>query len=167
MATAAGMIQIATIKKQHEAQAIGYYSGGFTQRDRDNHREVGVVHANEFVANHRAVANPALSPVLRLIDYAQRNNTVGSLSRADVSRAIGISPGVGAGGTASYSPDYADALAGGYAVMTQVSSETRDAINRLSDRLDAGIEAFAVLDGERGFHRKYEHFKKLINNPSR
>lgn len=51
--------------------------------------------------------------------------------------------------------------------MTQVSSETRDAINRLSDRLDAGIEAFAVLDGERGFHRKYEHFKKLINNPSR
>ena len=57
MAVAAGMMQVATIKKQHEAQQAGYYSGGFTRRDPDNRREVGVVHANEFVADHRAVAN--------------------------------------------------------------------------------------------------------------
>lgn len=66
-ALAAGMIQVATIKKQHEAQAVGYYEGGFTSRYPNNRKEVGVVHANEFVANHEAVANPALSPLLRLI----------------------------------------------------------------------------------------------------
>ena len=87
MATAAGMIQIATIKKQHEAQQAGYYSGGFTGGTRYR-REAGVVHEGEFVANHEAVNNPNVLPVLRLIDNAQRNNTIASLTAADVSRAI-------------------------------------------------------------------------------
>ena len=57
MALAAGGIHIAAIKKQHEAQAEGYYSGGFTGGT-SYRREAGVVHEGEFVANHRAVNNP-------------------------------------------------------------------------------------------------------------
>ena len=30
LATAAGMLQVATIKKQHKAEAAGYYEDGFT-----------------------------------------------------------------------------------------------------------------------------------------
>lgn len=168
MATAAGMMQIATIKKQHEAQAAGYYSGGFTDRDPDNRREVGVVHANEFVANHEAVANPALSPVLSLIDRAQRSNTVGSLTAADVSNAIGQGRGVSARGevaspaTASGSP-----LAGSLASVADTSDRTRRAIDRLSDNIENGIETFVVMDGERGLHKKLRHYERLIENPKR
>lgn len=167
LATAAGMMQVATIKKQHEAQAAGYYEGGFTSKDPNDRKEVGVVHANEFVANHEAVANPALAPVLRLIDHAQRNNTVGSLTATDVSRAIGTTRiGVGAGGSAESSAT-ADALAGSVALMADINAATRSAIDRLSDSLENGIESYMVMDGENGFHSKYEHFKRLRNNPHR
>ncbi len=167
MATAAGMVQIATIKKQHEAQAAGYYEGGFTARDSNNRREVGVVHANEFVANHQAVANPALAPVLRLIDTAQRNNTIGSLTAADVSNAIGQGVGVSARGDVSRGASYDSALIGGLSAMTQTNIAANEAITRLSDALEDGIEAKVILDGEDGFHKKYTHFQKLRNNPKR
>ncbi len=166
MATAAGAMQIATIKKQHEAQAAGFYEGGFTTRDPNNRKEVGVVHANEFVANHDAVANPALDPVFRLIDHAQRNNTVGSLTAADVSRAIGARIGVGAGGGSDSSAS-ADALAGSVALMADSNAASRSAIDRLSDLLEQGIEAYMVMDGADGFHNKYQRFKRLISNPKR
>lgn len=165
-ALAAGMIQVATIKKQHEAQAVGYYEGGFTSRDPNNRREVGVVHANEFVANHEAVANPALSPLLRLIDTAQRNNTVGSLTAADVSNALGQGSGVSARGEAA-SAGADSALRRSLAVVADTNTATKEAVNRLSDALEDGIEAKVILDGEDGFHKKYKHFLKLQNNPKR
>lgn len=168
MATAAGMIQIATIKKQHEAQAAGYYSGGFTDRDPDNRREVGVVHANEFVANHKAVANPALSPVLSLIDRAQRANTVGSLTAADVSNALGQGRGVSARGeVAAPAPGSDPLLAGSVAAMADTSAATRKALDRLSENLEGGIETYVVMDGERGLHKKLKHYERLIQNPKR
>lgn len=167
MATAAGMIQIATIKKQHEAQAAGFYEGGFTTRDVDNRREVGVVHANEFVANHQAVANPALIPVLRLIDTAQRNNTVGSLTAADVSNAIGQGSGVSARGEVGRAAAYDTALIGGLSAVAQTNIAASEVMTRLSDALEDGIEAKVILDGEDGFHKKYTHFQKLRNNPKR
>lgn len=165
-ALAAGMIQVATIKKQHEAQAVGYYEGGFTSRDPNNRKEVGVVHANEFVANHEAVANPALSPLLRLIDTAQRNNTVGSLTAADVSNALGQGSGVSARGEAA-TAGTDSALRRSLVVMADTNSATKEAVNRLSDALEDGIEAKVILDGEEGFHKKYRHFLKLQNNPKR
>lgn len=167
MATAAGMAQVAIIKKQHEAQAAGYYEGGFTSRSSDNRREVGVVHANEFVANHQAVANPALVPVLRLIDTAQRNNTVGSLTAADVSNAIGQGLGVSARGDVGRSAAYDSALIGGLSAVAQSSIAANEVMNRLSDVIEDGIEAKVILDGEDGFHKKYSHYLKLRNNPKR
>lgn len=167
LATAAGMMQVATIKKQHEAEAAGYYEGGFTARNADNRREVGVVHANEFVANHQAVANPALAPVLRLIDTAQRNNTIGSLTAADVSNAIGQGVGVSARGDVSRAASYDSALMGGLSAMTQTNIAANEVMSRLSDALEDGIEAKVILDGEDGFHKKYTHFQRLLTNPKR
>lgn len=88
LATAAGMMQIATIKKQHQAEAAGYYDGGYTGGNRYR-KEAGVVHEGEFVANHRAVNNSSIRPAFDLIDRAQRANTVGSLTADDISRALG------------------------------------------------------------------------------
>lgn len=167
MATAAGMVQVATIKKQHEAEAAGYYEGGFTSRDANDRREVGVVHANEFVANHQAVANPALTPVLRLIDTAQRNNTVGSLTAADVSNAIGQGFGVSARGDVSRAASFDTALIGGLSAVAQTNAVANEVMTKLSDAIEEGIEAKVILDGEDGFHKKYTKFQKLRNAPKR
>lgn len=165
MATAAGMLQIATIKKQHQAEAAGYYEGGFTPRDRNHHREVGVVHANEFVANHEAVANPNLAPVLRMIDEAQRNNTVGSLSAEDVSRAIG--QGRILGQTVSAQQQLVAHGDQGLAVVAASVQEQTDAIARLQQAIDEGIDAYVVMDGERGLDKQYRRYQRLTQNPRR
>ena len=165
MAAAAGAIQIATIQKQHQAQQAGYYEGGFTRRDHDDRREVGVVHANEFVANHEAVANPNLAPVLRMIDQAQRNNTVGSLSAEDVSRAIG--QGRILGQTVAAQQQMAAHGDQRFAVVAASVQEQTDAIARLQQAIDEGIEAYVVMDGERGLDKQYRRYQRMVNNPKR
>lgn len=165
MALAAGALQIATIKKSHQAQQMGYYEGGFTGRDGNNRREVGVVHANEFVANHRAVANPELMPVLRLIDQAQRNNTVGSLTREDVSRAIG--QGAILGDMTVAHQRTADREDRSMQLVAASMEQQTAAINELNARLSDGIESFMVMDGERGFDRSWQRYQRMKNNPKR
>lgn len=165
MALAAGALQIATIKKSHQAQQMGYYEGGFTSRDPNNRREAGVVHANEFVANHNAVSNPQLLPVLRLIDQAQRNNTVGSLTSEDVSRAIGQGAILG-DMTASQQRTAEQHDTSMVMVVASMERQTY-AINELNARLADGIESFMVMDGERGFDRSWQHYQRMKNNPKR
>lgn len=164
MAIAAGAIQIATIRKQHQAQQAGYFTGGYTKRSYDDREEVGVVHANEFVANAAATRNPALAPIFNLIDHAQRNNTIGSLTSSDVSHALGTGAIVKATSTtANESVQNSGEL---LAVAGSISSNTK-VVQRLNKRLDEGIEAFMVMDGERGFDNRYNEYNKLKNNPKR
>ena len=165
LALAAGAVQIATIKKQHQAEAIGYYEGGFTGRALDNHKEVGVVHANEFVANHKAVANPRLSPLFSLLDTAQRNNTVGSLTAQDVSVALGQGRGVVARAEVGNSAN--EQVGQSLVVVGATLANASDAIDRLNKRIDDGIETVMVMDGERGFAKKYDNYQKRINNAKR
>lgn len=155
LATAAGMLQIATIKKQHQAEAAGYYEGGFTGPGHYK-KEAGVVHAGEFVANHNAVNNPQLLPALQLIDAAQRNNTVASLTAQDVSRAMGT------GGAAIVAPVVNVNNDNGQmgASLDNVSST----INRLNEQLNLGIKSYMVFTGPDGFDRKWSQFQKMKSN---
>ena len=156
MATAAGLLQIATIRKQHQAEAAGYYSGGYTG-GRRYRREAGVVHEGEFVANHQAVNNSSIRPAFDLIDRAQRSNTVGSLTADDISRALGSG--------------------GGGAVVTPIvnvsndNSEVREsldgvnnAITILNQTLDDGLEIVMPIAGRNGLHRKLKDYERLLDN---
>lgn len=64
--------------------AINSFSvGGYTGAGRwDEPR--GVVHAGEFVANRFATHNPAVNPVLGLIDAAQKSGSIRNLSGEDI-----------------------------------------------------------------------------------
>ena len=164
MAIAAGALQIETIKKQHQAQQAGYYHGGFTRRSANNREEVGVVHANEFVVNAAMTQDPRYKPLWSLIDYAQRNNAVPSLTPEDVSYALGTGAVVKATTT---SPNGNMQNSGEMlAVATSIGSSAR-AIDRLNRKLDEGIESFMVMDGERGFDRRYAEYNKMKNRPRR
>lgn len=155
LATAAGMMQIATIKKQHQAEAAGYYEGGFTGPGHYK-KEAGVVHAGEFVANHNAVNNPQLLPALQLIDAAQRNNTVASLTAQDVSRAMGTGSAAVVAPVVNVSADNEQVGAS----LDNVSST----IERLNEQLNLGIKSYVVITGPDGFDRKWSQYKKMKSN---
>ena len=153
-ATAAGMIQIATIKKQHAAQSEGYYEGGFTGGNRWR-RTAGVVHEGEFVANHEAVRNPNVLPVLQLIDHAQRTNRIAQLTAADVSRAV-VAPLATSANTAATADVAALQLADGGA-----NGATNEVLTRLTEQMDRGIKAVVVIDGPEGLDRQWTLYNKM------
>ena len=162
-AIAAGAIQIAAIKKQHQAEAEGYYLGGFTG-GKQYRRQAGIVHEGEFVANHQAVNNPHLMPVLQLIDHAQRTNTVARLTADDVSRAI-TAPQTTASlaGQAITSAATAANNAPALQVIDTATPAQTEAINQLNQQLAKGIKAYVVMSGPDGLDQQYTHYKKLTN----
>lgn len=155
MAIAAGALQIATIKKQQQAQAAGYYEGGFTG-GRQYRKEAGVVHEGEFVANHQAVQNPNILPFLNFLDQAQRNNTVGSLTMQDVSRSMG------AGGTAQVVAPIVNVKTDNKE-LRETMEASREATEKLVRKLDEGIEAYSVIDGPNGSYQGFKRYERLIN----
>lgn len=165
MAIAAGMIQIAAIKKQQQAsEAQGYAQGGFTPQGRVN-EEVGVVHAGEWVASQKLLASPVARPLINALDYAQRTNTIGSLRADDVSRTI-----VGTGAVASPSPQPVIiqaptdnvALAQSVAVL----SKYEETMNRLNQRLNEPFVTVNTVTGDTGIKQAQEEYDTLIRNKS-
>lgn len=155
MATAAGMLQIATIKKQHQAEAAGYYEGGYTGGNRYR-KEAGVVHEGEFVANHKAVNNSSIRPALDLIDRAQRTNTVGSLTADDITRSLGQGSSTVVAPVVNVNNDNTE--------VRQSLDGVNAAVSRLTQTLDDGIEVEVPISGRRGLHRRLQDYQRILNN---
>lgn len=155
MATAAGMIQLAAIKKQHQAEAAGYYEGGYTGGNRYR-KEAGVVHEGEFVANHNAVNNSSIRPALDLIDRAQRSNTVGSLTADDITRSLGQGSSTVVAPVVNVNNDNTE--------VRQSLDGVNAAVSRLTQTLDDGIEVEVPISGRRGLHRRLQDYQRILNN---
>ncbi|MDR1122058.1 MAG: phage tail tape measure protein, partial [Dysgonamonadaceae bacterium] len=163
-AIAAGMIQVATIEKQADAAREGYHTGGFTKSGRWDEPQ-GVVHSDEFVANRFATANSTLRPVFDLVDYAQRNDTLSSLTKDDIARALRI-PVYYAGGYAgtenktssSAAPQSAD-LSGIYGIM--------DALFEKLDNTLGNIRVINTVAGKEGMKEAFDRYDLIIKNKSR
>lgn len=146
-------IQIAALKKQHEAQAAGYYSGGYTYRTLRDTDPAGIVHGNEFVVNARAVRNPAIRPMLDFIDTAQRNNYISSITSSDVARAAGAVP---ATTTVINNNSDSETLAQVVAVVA-----------KLSKQLDQPIVAQTYVTGKGGSLEANKLYDKMISNATK
>ena len=155
MATAAGMLQIATIKKQHQAEAAGYYEGGYTGGNRYR-KEAGVVHEGEFVANHNAVNNSSIRPALDLIDRAQRTNTVGSLTAADITRSLGQGSSTVVAPVVNVNNDNTE--------VRQSLDGVNSAVTRLNENIERGIKADVSIAGRDGIDRKLNEYHRMLNN---
>lgn len=168
MAIAAGMIQIAAIKKQQQAsEAQGYAQGGFTPQGRVN-EEVGVVHAGEWVASQKLLASPVARPLINALDYAQRTNTIGSLRADDVSRAIApnmtmtqqqVQPVVVQAPTDNVA---SAALAQSAAVL----SKYEETMNRLNQRLNEPFFTVNTVTGDTGIKQAQDEYDTLMRNKS-
>lgn len=168
MAIAAGMIQIAAIKKQQQAsEAQGFAQGGFTPQGRVN-EEVGVVHAGEWVASQKLLASPVARPLINALDYAQRTNTIGSLRADDVSRTI-----VGTGAVTSPSPQPViiqaptdNMASAALAQSAAVLSKYEETMNRLSQRLNEPFVTVNTVTGDTGIKQAQDEYDTLIRNKS-
>lgn len=156
IALAAGALQIATIKKQQQAQDAGYYEGGYTAGGRDWHKKAGIVHENEFVANHVAVNNPNVRPFLNYIDKAQRNNTIGGLTALDVSRAMGSNTTVVSAPVVNVDNNNIE--------LQQQLNESHEVISKLTAVLAAGIHAKVFIAGDDGIKKNLEVYDNLMSN---
>lgn len=102
LAVAEGAAQLVVAKQQRD-EANGLYSGGYSEGytgSGDDHEVAGVipVHRNEFVANHEAVANPAVRQFLDVFDVAQRNGSIRVLDTSSIIRQVQLGKGLYEGG---------------------------------------------------------------------
>ena len=168
MAIAAGMIQIAAIKKQQQAsEAQGYAQGGFTPQGRVN-EEVGVVHAGEWVASQKLLASPVARPLINALDYAQRTNTIGALRADDVSRTI-----IGTGAVASPSPQPViiqaptdNVASAALAQSAAVLSRYEQTMSQLSKRLNEPFVTVNTVTGDTGIKQAQDEYDTLMRNKS-
>ena len=152
-------LQIAAIKAGFAVVKglIGnFYTGGYTGGGEWDEPK-GVVHSNEFVANRFAVANPSVRPVLDLINQAQRNNTISTLSAADISRVL---PGVGGNGQMVVVQNDNPELMALIADCSQV-------VGSLQERLKYPIKAVTTISGRDGVRKGLDDYDTLLNNKSR
>ena len=162
MAVAAGAMQIATIKKQQQAsEAQGYSEGGFTPPGRKD-EAVGVVHAGEWVASQKLVNNPQTRPLLEALDYAQRTNTIGSLTAADVSRSI-TAPMVLASQPAAAPVVVQSAPP---TVVVEQNSEYAATMRQLADRLNEPFVTVNTVSGDHGIQQAQDEYDRLMRNKS-
>ena len=166
MAVAAGALQIAAIKKQQQAsEAQGYKSGGFTP-DGAEDEVAGVVHAGEWVASQKLVKDPKTRPILEALDYAQRTNTIGSLSAEDVSSSI-TAPAVLAK-SASLLSSVPQRIVVDSSVDNSSSNSTMkemaEVIGSLKQRLDEPFITVNSVTGETGMKQAQDEYERLIRN---
>ena len=168
-AVAAGMLQVAAIKKQQEAAAAqGYSSGGFTP-DGGKYEVAGVVHKGEWVASQELLQSPVARPMIDALDYAQRTNTIGSLRSEDVSRSI-VAPSVYAQSaptspTVIVQPSSSDAqteIAATHAMMKEYAA----VIKQLKERLDEPFVTVNTVTGDTGIKQAQDEYDQLMRNKS-
>lgn len=153
-AVAAGMIQVQAIKKQQQAaEAQGYASGGFTRPGAVN-EPAGIVHAGEWVASQRLLANPVARPMIDALDYAQRTNTIGSLRADDVSRSI----------TATNTIARVTETDEGAILMAAVASKVNDTVAKLTKRLNEPFVTINTVTGDHGIKQAQDNYNRLLNN---
>lgn len=160
LAKAAAEIALITAAFQTAKAVInGFEDGGYTGYGKHDEPK-GIVHAGEFVANRYAVTNPSVRPVLDLIDRAQKNNTIGSLTAKDVSAVLS---GVSSTTNNTYYQQAAPADNG----MSAIMLEAVKVMGSLNKRLNEPIYTYTKATGKMGINEAQDLVIRMKNNASR
>lgn len=160
LAKAAAEIALITAAFETAKAAInGFETGGYTGTGRHDEPK-GIVHAGEFVANRYAVQNPAVRPVLDLIDQAQRNNTIGSLTAKDVSAVLSPT-------NRMTTNNYYQTAESSSQESTAVMLQNMKCMEKLLRRLNEPIFTYTKATGKMGVNEAQQLVEKMKNNVSR
>ena len=153
MAVAAGAIQIATLKQQHEAaMSQGYAAGGYTMPGK-KYQPAGIVHAGEWVASQELLANPTAAATIAQLDEAQRTNTIGQLDRQQVSASVSAPVAIAASSGQQGNRHRDDALS--------------NTIMKLNERLNEPFVTVNTVTGDKGILKAQEKYEQLMRNKSK
>ena len=154
MSLAATGVQIAAMKKQHDAaMAQGYASGGYTMPG-SKYEPAGIVHAGEWVASQELLANPTAAATIAQLDQAQRTNTIGQLSRPEPVTVRNVQPAPTAQQSVRDWQSDADGAIG-------------ETLARLNQRLNEPFVTVNTVTGDRGILRAQNRYNQLIKNKSK
>lgn len=166
LALAQGAVQIAALKKQQEAAAAtGYSEGGYTRKGRKD-EPAGIVHAGEWVASQKLVNNPRVRPVIDLLEYAQRTNTVPSLTMEDVSMSVSAPMRIASSASRQQDFQYSGSMPT-VTVRQAQDPELSGVLSRLADRLDKPFITHNSILGPKGFKETKDEYDRLMANKSR
>lgn len=121
----------------------------------------GVVHKGEWVASQRLVNNPRTRPLLEALDYAQRTNTIGSITAADVSRTI-TAPAVIA--AQPQAPTVVNNTT--YNQSSQTDERLYATLDRLDTRLNEPFVTVNTVTGDHGMQKAQDDYDRLMKNKS-
>lgn len=160
LASAAAKTALITAAFETAKAAInGFESGGYTGYGKHDEPK-GIVHAGEFVANRYAVSNPSVRPVLDLIDRAQKNNTIGSLTAKDVSAVL-------SGVSSTTNNTYYQQATPADNSMSAVMLEAIKVMGALNKRLNEPIYTYTKATGKMGINEAQDLVTRMKNNASR
>ena len=160
LAKAAAEIALITAAFQTAKAVInGFEEGGYTGPGRHDEPK-GIVHAGEFVVNRYAVQNPAIRPVLDLIDQAQRNNTIGSLTAKDVSAVLSPT-------NRMTTNNYYQTAESSSQESTAVMLQNMKCMEKLLKRLNEPIFTYTKATGKMGVNEAQQLVEKMKKNVTR
>jgi TP901 family phage tail tape measure protein len=160
LAKAAAEIALITATFQTAKAVInGFEEGGYTGSGRHDEPK-GIVHTGEFVANRYAVQNPAIRPVLDLIDQAQRNNTIGSLTAKDVSAVLSPT-------NRMTTNNYYQTAESSSQESTAVMLQNMKCMEKLLKRLNEPIFTYTKATGKMGVNEAQQLVEKMKKNVTR
>lgn len=174
VATAAGLLQVAAIKKQRDAAKEGYYKGGYyidegytgggdPKQVRGYLPDGSPVHGREFIANHATTS--LFSPLFDVFDEAQKHNTVSSISKRDLAKALQIPTGYYQGGYSGAAPSSPTVIKDSR--YDELYNRFTDVMERLNEKMDVPFKGYVTYKGDNGIEDAQELDKKMMKNISR
>ena len=109
------------------------------------------------MASQKLLKNPNTRAAIDALDYAQRNNMMGRISAADVSRSV-TAPSVIAGAAGDGSMQRT------MEAMVAVMARYGDTMSRLGDRLEEPFVTVNTVEGDMGIKRAQDDYQKMMNN---
>ena len=165
LAKNAGEIALITAAFEAAKGALSnFWTGGFTPSGKWNEPK-GIVHSDEFVANRYAVANPAVRPVLDLIDRAQHSGNIANLTSSDIAAVASppfpkVSPsGFSASGGSASASDLAD--------LRSLLLQCTKAMESATAAYQQPSLAFCTLEGEGGVNTQQKLLNRIKSNAHR
>lgn len=158
---ATGIAQLLLANEQRQ-QVKNLWTGGYTPPGPWDEPK-GIVHSEEFVGNRFAVRNRAVNKVFKMIDIAQKNNTIAQINETDIIRALGGLPVThpGTNPVHSNTPSEPDPY------ITEALYLLSGTIKDLKKQMQEGTLARTYVTGDGGTKSARDKFDKMLKNVTR
>lgn len=158
---ATGIAQLLLANEQRQ-QVKNLWTGGYTPSGPWDEPK-GIVHSEEFVGNRFAIRNKAVNKVFKMIDVAQKNNTIATINETDIIRALGGLPVMNPG----TDPVYQNTPTEPDPYITEALFLLSSTIKDLKKQMQEGTLARTYVTGDGGTKSARDKFDKMLKNVTR